>query len=302
MSVFLSAIAPTEKNDMAIAGFGEIAEQLRRSTVLIHAGGRGSGSGVIWTSDGTVVTNAHVVRGSNTRVQLWDGREFDATVTARDPRYDLATLRISASALPAASHADSSQLRPGELAIAIGNPMGFVGALTTGVIHAIGPLRGLGPQTWAQASVRLAPGNSGGPLADARGRVIGINTMVAGRLALAIPSNAVLDFLAGGPRSAWLGVTLHPVRLPRVNGRAFGLVLLEVEPDSPAAQASLMAGDILLGTEEKRFQSIDDLARAIDGQGSRPLRFEFLRGDYSRVRRVTVRLGVSNDGKDVIAA
>jgi serine protease Do len=302
MSVFLSAIAPTEKNDMAIAGFGEVAEQLRRSTVLIHAGGRGSGSGVIWTSDGTVVTNAHVVRGSNTRVQLWDGREFDATVTARDPRYDLATLRISASALPAASHADSSQLRPGELAIAIGNPMGFVGALTTGVIHAIGPLRGLGPQTWVQASVRLAPGNSGGPLADARGRVIGINTMVAGRLALAIPSNAVLDFLAGGPRSAWLGVTLHPVRLPRVNGRAFGLVLLEVEPDSPAAQASLMAGDILLGTEEKRFQSIDDLARAIDGQGSRPLRFEFLRGDYSRVRRVTVRLGVSNDGKDVIAA
>jgi serine protease Do len=287
---------------MAIAGFGEIAEQLRRSTVLIHAGGRGSGSGVIWTSDGTVVTNAHVVRGSNTRVQLWDGREFDATVTARDPRHDLATLRISASALPAASHADSSQLRPGELAIAIGNPMGFVGALTTGVIHAIGPLRGLGPQSWAQASARLAPGNSGGPLADARGRVIGINTMVAGRLALAIPSNAVLDFLAGGPRSAWLGVSLHPVRLPRASGHTFGLVLLEVEPDSPAAQASLMAGDILLGTEQEPFSSIEDLARAIDGQGSRPLRFEFLRGDYSRVRRVTVRLGVSNDGKDVIAA
>jgi serine protease Do len=287
---------------MAIAGFGEIAEQLRRSTVLIHAGGRGSGSGVIWTSDGTIVTNAHVVRGSNTRVQLWDGREFDATVTARDPRRDLATLRIGASSLPAASPADSSQLRPGELAIAIGNPMGFVGALTTGVIHSIGPLRGLGSQTWVQASVRLAPGNSGGPLADARGRVIGINTMVAGRLALAIPSNAVLDFLAGGPRSTWLGVTVHPARLPLANGHAFGLVLLEVEPGSPAAQASLMAGDILLGTEEKCFQSIEDLARAIDGQGFRLLRLEFLRGDYLRLRRVTVRLGVSNDGKDRIAA
>ncbi len=287
---------------MAIAGFGEIAEHLRRSTVLIHAGGRGSGSGVIWTSDGTVVTNAHVVRGSNTRVQLWDGREFDATLTARDPRRDLATLRIGANSLPAVCPADSSQLRPGELAIAIGNPMGFVGALTTGVIHAIGPLRGLGSQTWVQASVRLAPGNSGGPLADARGRVIGINTMVAGRLALAIPSNAVLDFLAGGPRSAWLGVTVHPARLPRANGYAFGLVLLEVEPGSPAARASLMAGDILLGTEEKRFQSIEDLARAIDGQGLRLLRFEFLRGDYSRVQRVTVQLGVSNDGKDRLAA
>jgi serine protease Do len=287
---------------MAIAGFGEIAEQLRRSTVLIHAGGRESGSGVIWTSDGTIVTNGHVVRGSKTCVQIWDGREFDARVTARDPRRDLATLRISADPLPAASPADSSQLRPGELAIAIGNPMGFVGALTTGVIHTIGPLRGLGPQTWVQASVRLAPGNSGGPLADARGHVIGVNTMVAGRLALAIPSNAVRDFLAGNPRRAWLGAAVHPVRLPRVNGRAFGLVLLEVEPGSPAAQASLMTGDILLGTEEQRFQSVDDLATAINGQGSRLLRFEFLRGDYSRVRRVTVRLGVSNDAKDVIAA
>ncbi len=287
---------------MAIAGFGEIAEQLRRSTVLIHAGGRGNGSGVIWSSEGTIITNAHVVHGSTVRVQLWDGREFDATVTARDPHRDLAALRIDANSLPAASPTDSSQLRPGELAIAIGNPLGFVGALTTGVIHAIGPLRALGAQTWVQASVRLAPGNSGGPLADAHGHVIGINTMVASRLALAIPSNAVRDFLAAGPRGAWLGVSVHPVRLPRANGHAFGLVLLEVEPGGPAAQASLMAGDILLGTEEESFQSIDDLASAIDGQGFRLLRLEFLRGDYSRLRRVTVQLGIPNDGKDRIAA
>jgi serine protease Do len=287
---------------MAIAGFGEIAEQLRRLTVLVHAGGRGSGSGVIWSSEGVIVTNAHVVHGSDVRVQLWDGREFDASVTARDPRRDLAALRIGAASLPAACPADSSQLRPGELAIAIGNPLGFVGALTTGVIHAVGPLRALGSQIWVQANVRLAPGNSGGPLADARGDVIGVNTMVAGRLALAIPSNDVRDFLADGPRRAWLGVAVHPVRLPRVNGHAFGLVLLEVEPGGPAGRASLMAGDILLGTEEKTFQSLDDLARAMDGQGLRLLRLEFLRGDYSRVRRVTVQLGVSNDGKDRIAA
>ena len=287
---------------MAIEGLGEIAEQLRRSTVLIHAGSRGSGSGVIWSSEGTIVTNAHVVHGSNVCVQLWDGREFDSAVTARDPRRDLAALRIGASSLPAACPADSSQLRAGELAIAIGNPLGFVGALTTGVIHAIGPVRALGSQTWVQASVRLAPGNSGGPLADARGQVIGVNTMGAGRLALAIPSNAVRDFLAAGPRSAWLGVAVHPVRLPSANGHKFGLVLLEVEPGSPATQASLMAGDILLGTEEKPFQSIDDLARAMDGQGLRLLRLEFLRGDYSRVRCVTVQLGVSDNGKDRIAA
>src|SRR5258705_4595334 len=244
---------------MAIAGFGEIAEQLRRSTVLLHTGGRGSGSGVIWSSDGLIVTNAHVVHGSNVRVRLWDGREFNAAVTTRDSRHDLAALRISAASLPAASPADSSQLRPGELAIAIGNPMGFVGALTTGVIHAIGPVHGIGLQSWVQASVRLAPGNSGGPLASAGGRVIGINTMVAGRLALAIPSNTVCDFFAGGPGYAWLGVAVHPGRLPRLNGHTFGLVLLEVQPRGPAAPASLIARDILLRTEEEAVTSLADL-------------------------------------------
>src|ERR1700680_5275996 len=191
--------ARTEANNMAIPGFGEIAEQLRRSTVLIHSGGRGAGSGVIWSRDGLVVTNAHVVRGSRVNVQLWDGREFEAAIRSRDPRRDLAQLRIDAANLPAASAADSSAVRPGELAIAIGNPMGFVGALATGVIHAVGPLRGLGPQSWVQADVRLAPGNSGGPLGHAHGCIVGINTMVAGRLALAIPSNAVRDFLSAGP-------------------------------------------------------------------------------------------------------
>ncbi len=287
---------------MAIAGFGEIAEHLRRSTVLIRPGRRGSGSGVIWSGDGTIVTNAHVAHDSNAHVQLWDGREFVGTVTARDPRRDLVSLRINASGLPAATSADSAQLRPGELAIAIGNPMGFLGALTTGVIHAIGPVRGLGSQIWVQASVRLAPGNSGGPLADAGGRVIGINTMVAGRLALAIPSNVVRHFLAVGPGDAWLGVTVRPVRIPRFGGHTFGLILLEVETSSPAAQASLMAGDILIGTDEKPFRSIEDLSDALDGAGVRLLRLEFLRGSYSRVRRVTVRLGIPSPGKDSVAA
>src|SRR5712675_2405516 len=227
---------------MAVTGFGEIAEKLRRSTVLVHAGGRGSGSGVIWSSDGSVSTNAHVARAAQISLQLWDGREFNATVASRDPSRDLALLRIAATNLPSVLVADSSQVRPGELAIAIGNPMGFVGALTTGVIHAVGPLQGLGTQSWVQASVRLAPGNSGGPLADAQGRVIGINTMVAGRLALAVPSNVVRQFSAGGTSDGWLGVSVHPVRLPPRDGNRFGLVLLEVEPGSPAAQASLLPG------------------------------------------------------------
>jgi serine protease Do len=158
-----------------------------------------------------------------------------------------------------------------------------------------------------QADVRLAPGNSGGPLADAHGRVIGINTMVAGRLALAIPSNLVRDFLSAGPSDAWLGVTVHPVRIPRSNavggsGYTLGLVLLEVEPRSPASFASLLPGDILLGTEQKGFTSLGDLSQALQGNGPRLLRLEFLRGDCSRVRRVTLQLGVQNASRSFAAA
>lgn len=289
---------------MAIPGFGEIAEQLRRSTVLIHSGARGVGSGVIWSSDGLVVTNAHVVRGSEVTVQLWDGREFGAAIRSRDPRRDLAELHIDAANLLAASAADSSAVRPGELAIAIGNPLGFVGALATGVIHAVGPLRGLGTQTWVQADVRLAPGNSGGPLADAHGRIIGINTMVAGRLALAIPSNTVREFLSLGPANAWLGVTVHPANIPRAGGagKTFGLVILEIEPGSPADSASLLPGDILLGAEEKPFRAIDDLAAALQGASPRVLRVEFLRGDYAKLRRVTVQLGAPQPERSPVAA
>jgi serine protease Do len=289
---------------MAIPGFGEIAEQLRRSTVLIDSGARGAGSGVIWSSDGLVVTNAHVVRGSRVNVQLWDGREYEAAIGSRDTGRDLAQIRIDAADLQAATAADSSKLRPGELAIAIGNPMGFVGALATGVIHAVGPLRGLGPRTWVQADVRLAPGNSGGPLADAHGRIVGINTMVAGRLALAIPSNTVRDFLSVGPANAWLGVTVHPTLVPRTAGagKTFGLVVLEVEPGSPADQASLMSGDILLGTEEKSFTVIEDLAGALQGSSPRVLRVEFLRGDYTRIRRVAVQLGTPLSTRSPVAA
>ena len=285
-------------------GFGEIAEQLRRSTVLIQAGARGAGSGVIWSSDGQIVTNAHVIHGARVNVQLWDGRELEARIESRDPRRDLAQLRVEAKDLPAATPADSSAVRPGELAIAIGNPLGFVGALATGVIHAVGPLRELGSQSWVQADVRLAPGNSGGPLADARGRIIGINTMVAGRLALAIPSNAVRDFLQSGPGNAWLGVTVHPALVPRDSGRerTFGLVVLEVEPGSPAASASLLPGDILLGTEEKPFKQVEDLASALHSEGPRILRFEFLRGDYAKTRRVAVQLGSLAQARSPVAA
>jgi len=173
---------------MNTQGFGEVAERLRRSTVQVQSGGRrqGGGSGVIWSSNGVIITNAHLASESGAKVALWDGSTHEATLVDRDPRRDLASLKIEASGLPAATAGDSNALRVGELVIAVGNPFGFIGALTTGVVHSL-PNR----KRWVAADVRLAPGNSGGPLADAQGRVIGINTMIAGGLALAVPSNPV---------------------------------------------------------------------------------------------------------------
>src|SRR5947209_70504 len=196
-SSWASARRKRGKANMFPPGFGEVAERLRRSTVHISAGGRGHGSGIIVKSEGTIVTNAHVARFGRLAVTLWDGRSFPAEIATRDLRRDLAILRVPASNVPAAPLGDSNQLRPGELVIAIGNPLGFMGALTAGIIHAVGPLPGLGPRKLIQAGVRPAPGNSGGPLADASGNVVGVNTMVAGRLGLAVPSNEVTRLLSG---------------------------------------------------------------------------------------------------------
>jgi len=257
-------------------GFGEIAERLRRSTVQVRLeGGRaGNGSGIVWNSSGLILTNAHVARGRDAEIELWDGRRFPARLTSRDSRRDLAALRIEGAAdLPAVQAGNSDLVRSGELVIAIGNPLGFAGALSTGVIHSTGPLAGMGRQNWIRADVRLAPGNSGGPLANAQGQAIGINTAIVDGLGIAVPSNAAVEFLRRGARPS-LGVTLQPVQL--------GLLICALEAGGRAAAASLRAGDVLLG-------SFDDLSDALDSERE-TIRLRFLRGDRLRVREVHVRL------------
>lgn len=270
-----------------MSGVGETAEKLRRATVQVRAGRGSSGSGVIWTPAGLIVTNAHVMRREYAEVELWDGGRFPARLLSIERRQDLASLQIDAAMLPAVQYGDSGKLRVGELVIAAGNPLGFVGAVSTGVIHAVGPLAGFDRRPWVVSDVRLAPGNSGGPLANARGEVVGINTMVAGRLGLAIPVNTVKTFLAGHSRTSRLGVALRPVQLAP---REMGLLVLEIEPQSAAARASLLPGDILLGASGRRFHSPDDLREAIDQQAGASLELQFRRGGNSATRSVVVQL------------
>jgi serine protease Do len=220
-----------------MVGFGEIAEQLRRSTVQVESGS-GGGSGVIWTADGTIVTNSHVVSGDAANVVLWDGRKLRAGAESRDARRDLVKLRVPAAGLPAVQVRSSAEVRPGELVIAVGNPFGFIGAVTTGTVHATG--------RWIEASVRLAPGNSGGPLADARGRLFGINSMLANGVGLAVPSDVATRFVAREDPPPLLGVTVRPLN----TSRGFGWLVLGIEPGSAAERASLLPGDFLLGEVE----------------------------------------------------
>jgi serine protease Do len=256
-----------------VRGFGEIAERLRRSTVQVFPGlpERGGGSGVIWRADGTVLTNAHVARTGTAQIELWTGERLPARLVSRDTRRDLALLKTEGASFEAAPAGDSSAVRPGEFVLAIGSPLGFAGAISRGVVHSTGPISGMGRFPWIRAGVQLAPGNSGGPLANARGEVIGVNTAIFHGLGLAIPSNAAADFMARGPRPS-LGVTLSP--------ETNGLRVMQIEPEGPAARAALKEGDLLIG-------SFDDLCDALES-GRDVLTLKFLR--TNRVRETHVRL------------
>ena len=272
------------------SGFGETVELLRRTTVVVGGDRRTMGSGLIVGREGTIATNAHVVRSAVMRVQLWDGRVLEAALRERDPARDLAILSVRAEDLHAASLGDSAKVRPGELVVAVGNPLGFIGAVTSGVVSAVGPLRGLGPSSWIQSDVRLAPGNSGGPLSDASGKVIGLNTMVSGRLGLAVPSNALRQLLARTNRTPRLGITVHPAPVSMQGRNLMGLVIMSVGRGSPAELASLMAGDILIGVDGDDLRGLEDLDAALMDSEERVLRLQFLRGDRGFIRAASLLL------------
>jgi len=193
------AAAPPDRGRLSDS-LATAAEHLRRITARVETRGRGIGSATIWRPDGWIATNAHVAH-SPVSVVLDDGRRFGARVVRRSPDWDLAAIKIDADGLPSARIGDSDVLAVGELVLAAGYPFGLSSAVTAGIVHAINRREGSTPLRWIQADLRLAPGNSGGPVANARGEVIGINAMIAGGLALAIPSRLVERFL----RSVWNG-------------------------------------------------------------------------------------------------
>jgi serine protease Do len=266
-----------------------ISENLRRSTVYVREGISGVGSGVIWDGDGTIATNAHVVRGMTAKVELSDGRIFEAKVTARDIRQDLVALKINGTNLPSAIVGDSDRLRVGEFVLAVGNPLGQKGVVTTGIIHSLSTRSPL-----ILTDVALAPGNSGGILADSGGRVIGINTAIVNGLGLAIPSKTVEQFLRASQNYSaiekpFIGVTLQPVLTIFAGKPLYGLQTVRIEAESPAQTARLHPGDILIGSRGKAWQTPNQLWQILDRSRSGDrLSLDFLRGDKQMVANIVL--------------
>jgi len=282
-----------------------VAERLAPSVANLRVshrarGGRrldGGGSAVVITPDGFMLTSAHVVARSDGRgrASFVDGRELRFDIVGADPHSDLAVLRADARDLAPAELGDAERLRVGQLVVAIGNPNGFAGSVTAGVVSALG--RSLATQSGRvvdnviQTDAALNPGNSGGALADGTGRVVGINTAVAGvGLGLAVPMNtATRQIVAalmteGRFRRAYLGIAGGPRPLPprfaRKLGRDSGVEVVQVVEDSPAAAAGLRPEDLIVELGGRAVERADDVQQLMNEAAiERPLPARVLRGD-----------------------
>jgi S1-C subfamily serine protease len=243
---------------------------------------RGSGSGVVISADGFLVTSAHVVAGARrVRASFVDGSECKADVVGSDPFSDLAVLRAAADTLVPAELGDATDLRVGQLVVAVGNPRGFEASVTAGVVSALGrslPTRaGRVVDNVIQTDAALNPGNSGGALADGRARVVGINTAVAGfGLGLAVPVNDTTRTIVaalmseGRFRRAYLGIgggpRPLPPRLARERGQATGVEVVDVAPESPAAAAGLRPEDLIVAVDGRPVADVGELQRLMVGE------------------------------------
>jgi S1-C subfamily serine protease len=246
----------------------------------------GGGSGVVITPDGFLVTSAHVVSGTvgPGRASFADGRDVEFAVVGADPLSDLAVVRLTDGEFIAAELGDAERLRVGQLVVAIGNPNGFAGSVTAGVVSALG--RSLPTRSGSnvrvvdnviQTDAALNPGNSGGALAEGRGRVVGINTAVAGvGLGLAVPINTATRQIIGALmqdgrfRRAYLGIAGQqrplPPRLARELGRNGCVEVGEVVEDAPAADAGVRPGDLIVAVDGQQVETMAELQRLLVGE------------------------------------
>jgi S1-C subfamily serine protease len=270
-------------------------------------GQQGAGSGVIITPDGYILTNNHVVQGADAlSVTKQDGVTLDAVMIGTDPATDLAVIRANGSDLHYAVLGDSSKLKAGQLVIAIGNPFGFNSTVSTGVVSAIGrALRsreGRLIENIIQHTAPLNPGNSGGPLVDSRGRVVGINTAIiaiAQGIGFSVPADTATWVISeilvhGRVRRGFLGLAAQQRQLNRRLARIhnlqnnYGIEVVRINPDGPAKQAGLRKGDMIISVEGKKTESVDDLHRTLSVHelGS-PIDLVILRGQDRIVLNVT---------------
>jgi serine protease Do len=278
ISTRMTQKAPEVPGTSDDAPFGDFFRQFRgqRSPRVVH----GLGSGFIISADGNIVTNNHVVDGATEiKVTMSDGREFTGKVTGRDPKTDLALVKIDATGLPVVPLGDTGQLQVGEPVMAIGNPFGLEQTVTTGIVSATGRVIGEGPyDDFIQTDAAINPGNSGGPLINARGQAVGINTAIFSQnggsvgVGFAIPINlakTVITQLAstGHVERGWLGVTIQ--RVTPSLAQSFGIpgaqgaLVSDVASGSPADRAGLKNGDVIVEYNGIKVARSEDLPRAV---------------------------------------
>ncbi|MBP6013704.1 MAG: trypsin-like peptidase domain-containing protein [Alphaproteobacteria bacterium] len=284
-----------------------VVDSVGPAVVRVEAVGKGgTGSGVIISSDGFVLTNSHVVQGATAaRLSTPEQQTFEARVIGDDPHTDLALLHAHAPGkLPVAALGNSKTLKPGHLVVAIGNPLGFESTVTAGVVSALG--RSLRARSGRliddviQTDAALNPGNSGGPLVNSRGEVVGINTAVimgAQGICFAVASNTASFVLSelvrhGRVRRGFIGIAAQTMAIPRrlqlaAGTGASGAMITSVEPGSPADRTGLLARDTLVALDGAPTEGVDDLLRRLNAERiGRPVTVALLRGG----RRVELTL------------
>lgn len=272
------------------------------STVKIVSGRGALGSGVITDRNGRIVTNAHVAFRPTLDVELHDGRVVVGRVTRRDPGHDLATIQVEGADLDPLAFADSDRVRPGQIVVSLGNPAGISNALAFGVVHAAAVRDPRENEGMIAADLRLAPGFSGGPMLDAAGRLVGINTMIAGGLALAIPSNRVSGFVSrdAGPRLGFHVLPLH-IDGGAEGNQPTGLIVTEVAEASLAARHGLILGDIITRVGGMWVRNGLDLARALrEAPGT--ICLHFVRAGRAMTVTISFDAVPSNHGETDLAA